>query len=144
MKRHRSLRLAAAVLRETPGLVAEAIGRLIPDVRPIVFDRDPVTMPLYEVFAKYQPGSHEWGWADEFNDIAARDRDLVSALRHSIGRDGMRESVLLGDDQRVWDGHHRLLVARQLSLESVPVTFGYSTPGWSHGKREAALLEVPN
>jgi hypothetical protein len=54
---------------------------------------------------------------------------LWRALRHemaplldSVVAEGFREPILIGDDGRLWDGHHRLAVALAFGI-SVPVEF---------------------
>jgi ParB-like chromosome segregation protein Spo0J len=39
----------------------------------------------------------------------------------SIEKTGIREPILLGNDGRVWDGHHRITAAHQLGIEEVPI-----------------------
>lgn len=47
--------------------------------------------------------------------------ERLDELATSIQAEGIREPVLLGNDGRVWDGHHRIVVAMRLGIESVPV-----------------------
>jgi ParB-like chromosome segregation protein Spo0J len=52
----------------------------------------------------------------------------IAALITDIAANGVKEPLLLGDDGRVWDGHHRLFVARCLGIETLLVEYGHS--GW--------------
>lgn len=63
-------------------------------------------MAVSDLLSNYRPGSGEWGWEYEFNEI---DRRLFS------------NPILLGSDGRVWDGHHRIRLAVALGLETVLV-----------------------
>ncbi len=69
-----------------------------------------------EVMHRWQPGE-PWSWSDEARDLWTRDLDKMQALEASIRRVGLRpalpdeEPIILGDDGRVWSGHHRLVVA---------------------------------
>ena len=75
----------------------------------------------------YRPGSRgdEWTWADELRDLYAREPARMAwfedRLRH---RDfaAFDKPILLGDDGRVWDGHHRVVAAIAQRLHRLPVT----------------------
>lgn len=104
---------------------------------------DAEMMPLAEVLAGWTPGSlaPPWTWDDEERDLhevregccksgrcawperhdglpGAYQRRLEEHLR-SLGE--VQEPVLLGNDGRVWDGHHRIVAARRLGFTEVPV-----------------------
>lgn len=67
----------------------------------------------------------ERGWSTEFAYLIS-DPDhgpRVHALADSIREDGIREPIVIGPDDRVWDGHHRLCAAMHLGHYYVPVTF---------------------
>jgi hypothetical protein len=80
-------------------------------------------MPLDELLARWRPGSYEqpWTWDDEDEDIWTHPH--TPALAAHIAAEGIQEPVLLGRDGRVWDGHHRICVARRLGLDDIPVRF---------------------
>lgn len=79
------------------------------------------TMAVADILAQYVPGDeHEWGV--EFAWLRDHHSEALRELSLSIQEHGIREPVVLGDDGRVWDGHHRLLVANTLGLNGVPVT----------------------
>lgn len=73
---------------------------------------------LKRVFAV---GSGEWSWEEEYNKLINRDR--TKQLIESIRAEGIRVPILLGDDGRVWDGHHRITAATLLGIHEVPVEF---------------------
>lgn len=81
-----------------------------------------VSMPLDAVLMGWRDGD-EKGWHEEFCWIEANHLPRLDMLMTSIQETGIREPILLGDDGRVWDGHHRLCAASKLDLEKVPVTF---------------------
>ena len=71
------------------------------------------------VFANYRPGSADWSWLDEKHDLKTRDRVKTDKLRQLILAKGFSFSdeshpITLGNDGRVWDGHHRLILALEL------------------------------
>lgn len=84
-------------------------------------------MNLKRLMKNYRPGSYDppWGWRDEASDLLPR---LESALIKDIAKNGILTPVLLGDDGRVWDGHHRIVIALSLGLSSVPVEFATGGP----------------
>jgi len=89
------------------------------------------TVALADLLATYAPGSHPppWTWDDEERDIMARECVCCGQLGHyqaqleahiaTHGMDGL--GVCLGNDGRIWDGHHRIVAARRLRIERVPV-----------------------
>jgi ParB-like chromosome segregation protein Spo0J len=75
--------------------------------------------------ARWCPGSEDWDWPSEWAEIAQHNAGVTLAnLIGYIAVNGISEPVLLGDDGRVWDGHHRLMVARLLGIRTVPVEYG--------------------
>lgn len=80
-------------------------------------------MPLQAILARWQVGSGEWTWDQEFDDLWQRDGAALDLLAASVQEAGFREPILLGNDGRIWDGHHRLAVAQRLGIEHVPVEF---------------------
>lgn len=81
-------------------------------------------MNVRELLAEYRDGD-EHGWETEFRNLmlnpvhASRLRDIAE----SAATEGIREPILLGNDGRVWEGHHRLCVAYVGGIESVPVEY---------------------
>ncbi|MFE7797016.1 hypothetical protein [Nocardia sp. NPDC057440] len=62
----------------------------------------------------------ETGWAAEFEFLWTRDRERTLKIMDSVLDRGYDHPVLLGDDGRVWDGHHRIAVAVALNLSQIP------------------------
>lgn len=92
----------------------------------------PRNLPIVVILKRWRPGSGDWDWPDEWADLAQRDAGMTLAgLIMDIAENGINAPVLLGDDGRVWGGHHRLMVARLLGIEEVPVEYG-------HGGQEPA------
>jgi hypothetical protein len=94
------------------------------------------TIALDELLATYRPGSPPqadaagWTWDDEERDILARvclccdqpghyQRQLEAHIaEHGLGDD---LGICLGTDGRVRDGHHRIVAARRLGIDRIPV-----------------------
>lgn len=74
------------------------------------------------LMARWRPGSGPWSWPAELVDIAAREPEAFAALVASVRAVGVRVPVLLGNDARVWDGHHRICAAWVAGVE-VPCRF---------------------
>lgn len=69
----------------------------------------------------YSVGSGDWPWTEEYDNLI--DQPDTRKLLDRIRAEGIRESILLGTDGRIWDGHHRIVIAMHLGLDSVPVEF---------------------
>jgi hypothetical protein len=76
------------------------------------------------IMSTWRPGSYPepWSWADEIADLKSRGE------LHSMSADFLREaawdeSIILGGDGRVWDGHHRIIAAYMTGVRSLPCTF---------------------
>lgn len=91
-------------------------------------------LPVETIFERWRPGSYSHGWGDEEIDLIARDEAALQVLEASIDCYGFLPSypIMLGDDGRVWDGHHRLVALRRMLRAGwilpgflVPVEFGY-------------------
>lgn len=82
-------------------------------------------MRLDDLLTRWRPGSQndEWDWDDEYDWCWGHHQAAMADLVADIARNGIREPVLLGDDGRVWDGHHRIAAAIHLFLTEVPVVF---------------------
>lgn len=74
----------------------------------------------------FDVGSGEWPWEEECKRLLNRDR--TKQLIESIRAEGIREPILLGNDGRVWDGHHRITAATLLGIHEVPVEFSGEAP----------------
>lgn len=102
--------------------------------------RDPapnlVTKPVAQIITFWAPGSHgpDWTWADEYNDLTStricaccgEPGHYQTALAERVKTDGIGfhdhlVPVLLGNDGRVWDGHHRICLAIQLGIPTLEV-----------------------
>lgn len=77
-------------------------------------------MSLAELMAAFRCGD-EHSWPAEFNLLRKNHGGRLRTLFGSILRTGIRTPILLGNDGRVWDGHHRIYVAHALGFKSVPV-----------------------
>ena len=86
---------------------------------------DVLVMSIEEVLRNYVPGSHDWSWEEEFEDLKTRDFDYLQELLVDILTHGQREPILLGNDGRVWEGHHRILVLLDLGQTHIRATFGH-------------------
>ncbi len=72
------------------------------------------------VLAQYRDGD-EMGWPAEFAWLDLHQGQVLWTLAVDIRANGMQTPIRLGNDGRVWDGHHRLRVAVILGLDEVPV-----------------------
>ena len=92
-----------------------------------------------DIMYNYLPAStpQPWTWEDEEQDILNRTCCCRSHQCHSpslgtkghyqlaledyIKDHGIMGTIRLGNDGRVWDGHHRLIAAKRLGIETVEV-----------------------
>lgn len=86
--------------------------------------RPDTKLSVDEIVRKWRPGSGAWSWPQELADILRHASEQLASLVLDVAEHGVRDPILLGDDGRVWDGHHRLLVARLLGIGTVPVQYG--------------------
>lgn len=83
------------------------------------------TLSVATILARWRPGSEDWDWPSEFAYLQEYDSHIIARLIRDIAKNGVLDPLLLGDDGRVWDGHHRLLVARILGITELPVEYGH-------------------
>lgn len=88
------------------------------------------TLPLAAVLERWRPGSYDepWTWADEERDLLERaclccgePGHYQRSLEAYMAEHGFTQGVCLGTDGRVWDGHHRIVAAKRLGIELVPL-----------------------
>lgn len=72
-------------------------------------------MNVDEFLARYRDGDGH-GWEAEFAWLRTHHADRLAQLRTAC-RDGIPDPVEVGPDGRVWDGHHRLTIAKDLGLQ---------------------------
>lgn len=77
-------------------------------------------MSLTLLLVGWDPGDPHT-WADEFKWLEKHHNGKLELLRLDIIAHGIREPIQLGNDGRVWDGHHRIYIANQLGIKRVPV-----------------------
>lgn len=84
-------------------------------------------LPLTIILNRWLPGRRQT-WDDEEHDIRSRecaccgqDGHYQQRLEAHIAAHGIPGGVCLGDNGRVWDGHHRIIAARRLRIAEVPV-----------------------
>lgn len=100
-------------------------------------------MPLSTLMEGWRPGSSDatgWNWLDEAADLWTRPCACCERYGHHqfklaqyMAEHSKRTwpfdyPILLGDDGRVWDGHHRIVAAWMLGQDKVLVDLG-RTPG---------------
>lgn len=87
-------------------------------------------MALSDLLRTYVPGSYDqpWSWDDEERDILERiclccnePGHYQLQLEAHLREHGLNQGVCLGDDGRVWDGHHRIVAARRLGIDVIPL-----------------------
>lgn len=86
-----------------------------------------VLMPLTDLLTQYQPGSG-LSWDEEEAALRSRICLCCSQPGHYqeqveafIAEEGLDQGVCLGDDGRLRDGHHRVMAARRLGIERIPL-----------------------
>lgn len=90
----------------------------------------PEIWPLDRILAEVAVGSGNWSWDEEWADLERRHAETgyLVELEQQIREKGIITPVLIGNDGRLWDGHHRLCVAVKVGLEYVPVEIVKPTP----------------
>lgn len=83
------------------------------------------SVSLVELLSTVKDGD-EHGWDAEFEYLRMEHGARIRSLIGSILRTGIRAPILIGDDGRVWDGHHRLYAAHVLGFKQVPVEYARS------------------
>lgn len=88
-------------------------------------------IPTDVLTARWAPGSYAppWTWADEEHDIITRiclccerpGHYQAELERHLTAVGRIDQPVCLGTDGRVWDGHHRIVAARRLGFDRIPI-----------------------
>lgn len=88
------------------------------------------TIPLADLLEHYTPGSG-LTWEQEEADILARvciccgqPGHYQQQLEAHLAEHGLDQGVCLGNDGRVWDGHHRITAARRLGINTIPLESG--------------------
>lgn len=91
--------------------------------------------PLKDFLLRINPGSQgpDWTWYDEAYYLWATDRLPIERLMDSIQKEGQKEPVLVGDDGRLWDGHHRVVALMRLKAPSIRSS--KATYSFTDGKR---------
>lgn len=74
-----------------------------------------------------KPGSRgeDWTWNKEFHELTTSENHAAKTqwLIQDIKEHGMKEPVLIGDDNRCWDGHHRVVAAIHLGMSMIPCRY---------------------
>lgn len=97
------------------------------DVEPV--EHQPATLiTVAHVVDRYIPGSYgpEWTWDDEQRDLYGREPEAMAWFEDKLRLgefDAFTDPILIGDDGRVWDGHHRICAALRLQMHQLPVEF---------------------
>ena len=77
-------------------------------------------MRTADILSDYRDGD-EHGWDVEFEWLDTHHSERLYRLAEDVAANGIRTPITLGHDGRVWDGHHRLYVAQNLGIDSLPV-----------------------
>jgi hypothetical protein len=94
---------------------------------------DLAALPLTAVLAGWRPGWYAppWSWDDLEANILTRQclccgrpGHYQAALEAHIAEHGLTEGVWLRDDGTVGDGHHRIIAAKRLGIETIPLEDG--------------------
>ena len=89
-----------------------------------------VRKSLAQILAFWRPGSHDWTWADEYRDLISE--PVTDRIRQRVASEGIGFAddfapVLLGSDGRVWDGHHRIVLAIEQGVSFLNVEMAATT-----------------
>lgn len=83
-----------------------------------------ISKSVAQIVTFWRPGSKDgqWTWADEYAELMAKPYmqgviDRVDA--EGIGFFDRLAPVTLGNDGRVWDGHHRICIAIRRHIHSL-------------------------
>lgn len=90
-----------------------------------------VRMPVATIVASWLVGSADWSWDEERDDLA--NDPVTEAVRRRVLNEGIGFAdayapVLLGNDGRVWDGHHRIVIALEQGIPDLMVEMAASEP----------------
>lgn len=114
----------------------DRVEKFPPKVMAFRSRRRRTSLPLVDVLESWRPGSSDatgWDWDAEEADIRSRecvccgvDGHYQAQLEAYMANRGLPRGnpPLLGDDGRVWDGHHRIVAARKLGWPRIAVAFG--------------------
>jgi hypothetical protein len=83
-------------------------------------------LSLDTILANWKPGSFDdpWTWGQEHEWLWCHQKKKMKDLTKSISTHGIKTPIILGDDGRVWDGHHRICIAIDLKIETLKITYG--------------------
>lgn len=82
------------------------------------------SIPLSDLLARWKPGSYDWTWQQEYANLI--DHPVTQRIRERVDVEGFgfiddHSPILLGSDSRVWDGHHRIVIAMERGVEYLNV-----------------------
>jgi hypothetical protein len=77
-------------------------------------------MELNKLLEDYLDGD-EVGWRETFEELRVKQGHRIRVLTRQILDRGIVDPNMLGDDGRIWDGHHRIYIAFVLGFTHVPV-----------------------
>lgn len=83
-----------------------------------------VTIPVSQIIVFWRPGLHEWSWREQYADVLTHTQTPAIVYRvksEGIGFIDHIAPVLLGNDGRVWDGHHRICIAIRQGIPTLKV-----------------------
>lgn len=72
-------------------------------------------MTAEQLMAEVKDGD-EIGWPDELRWLWTEHREQLLALMDNVLAEGFLSPVQIGNDGRLWDGHHRVAVAQALGI----------------------------
>jgi len=90
-----------------------------------------ISKPLAHIVTFWRPGSQDWTWAEEYADLIGD--PATERIRERVRGEGIDFAdqfapVLLGSDGRVWDGHHRIVIALERCIPSLMCEITEPTP----------------
>lgn len=90
---------------------------------------------VYQVLAFTEPGDRDWSWKSQFEWLEEHHQSALNLLMVDLSLNGQKFPLYIGDDGRLWDGHHRLWCAVHLGWPTIRVDTSCEN---CEGRRNAA------
>lgn len=112
---------------ETIDLCPPCLEKLGPNRRKMTLSIEDTTVevwPLRDVLSRVRPGDG-WTWETESSALWHIHPDRMRELRDDIQRNGIREPIrvarTMDGEFRMWDGHHRVVLALEVGISEIHV-----------------------
>lgn len=78
-------------------------------------------VPLATFLAWTEPGDDDWSWRSQFKWLEKNHLQELMELRQNLAMRGQKFPIYVGEDGRLWNGHHRVWCAVDLGWPSIKV-----------------------